>query len=1264
MNETEKQNLRTLLIDSIKNNYVITFKKIIQEIKDKYKDCSFISMDLVAIALEFNSSVEMVETILINDKYETLNYYYNNGGNRKLPLSYAIQKNNFEVADLLIEYGARLNNIPYYILKTVISPQNSKYLLDRDLEISLILINNLITDNIDFFLKQIFNYYFFNNSFILELLSYYKNKTPISRNHFEDKIKKEKEKILFDESLYEISVYNNNYNIMNLLIKYDSREKEIIINEIYKILCYREDSVQTQIIKNIKNTEIKQKLGEKISCKKNILELILANDTESLQKYLKEKEVQLLDFFEKTVKHQDLLKIAIDNNLSNGTIDFIIEQCKYDNLNYYVTMNGTSIPLLYFTIYQDKYRIFDFLLKKGADINFGNMLVHLNYDNIMNTKNLKYLLNSGYNLQSAVLEQIMERNDADVIDKIFNIYFYNNNYILKLLSLYKNKTPLSYSQLLSIITVERNKLGPKIDHLYQNAFKDEKYDMMSVLCRYDHREKNDILIDLFCLFNESEKKDELIDKIENKEIELPVDDYFLNNLKYSEDKIKVIKKMIKKEQLLELKNYMITNNILLPYYRTKYFDLLIYAIEKNASFDILKFMIHQYPYLNFTIEYNDNYWNDNDSISINDNVTSDNITNNENHHHHHYHHRNNNNHDEDDEDDDDDDSDDDDDNHRMNNSDDEDGIIIEEEEDDDDDDENIEEETTYISPLISALSINRFDIADILIEHGADINFSDVGHHLVDNDNINKQNLNYILKNNYTVTYDFIISLIENQSNRFLKDIFKFYVFNNECILKLLSMYQHKIPLSKKQLNDVILTQRYHVIVGFFWYKIAIGCHNNEAIDLFLEHSITSNQIFGEFENNGLLMKSINSNNFYFIKKLFNSTFLDINTLDIDNIDKLISFNSNDEEITEEDEAVIKEFIEKEDLINDSLIVYEDNLTVYEDDPPSISIQLDPVTYFINSLIQHPSFDFNKFKFEKILNVISNISEFYKIKFLIQKCLNHKTFDFANVDFKKVLAILENDYYIPLVEWMIDQAYRHPTFSLKKYNFESLLTTINYFRDADLLKYFIERSLYQNNFDFEHISIKKIFLYIGRIEEQPILEYYLNKLMGCMEFKMKYVNFDDLFITTSNFSENSNELLDYVNNKFLNDPSFDFSTEIKIETILVSLSKIENLYALEYYTDKILHHPTLDLQNPSTIEEILFTLCKIKNSVFVKSIIEKVFQLRKSIFSILNKVFKKNNRTDIDLKSVNNGKILALAKHYQNQILIDFINEYLKNTEE
>ncbi|ORX49641.1 hypothetical protein BCR36DRAFT_353281, partial [Piromyces finnis] len=410
MDEKGKQNVRVLLIDSIKNNYITTFKKIIQEIKDTYNDCSFVDMDLLAVALEYNSSVEMVETILINDKYETLNYYYNNGGNRKLPLSFAIQKNNFEVADLLMEYGAKLNNIPYYILKTSISPENTKYLLDRNLEISSILINNLITDNMIFFLKQIFNNCFFNNSFILTLLSNYKNKTPISKKQFYNKIKEEKEKIIFNESLYEIAIYNNNYEMLNLLIKYDTRDKNEMCNELYRLLCNKEESIQNQFINIIQCSEIKLKLSKKLYDKEKILKLIIGNNVKNLQNYINKNKVQLIDYFDKTNK-QDLLKLAIDNNLSNRMIDLIIQQCHYENLDYYITMDGTSTPLLYFTISQNKYRIFDFLIKKGANINFGNILVNLNFDNLLNSKNLKYLLNSNYELHPILLEQVMKKKD-------------------------------------------------------------------------------------------------------------------------------------------------------------------------------------------------------------------------------------------------------------------------------------------------------------------------------------------------------------------------------------------------------------------------------------------------------------------------------------------------------------------------------------------------------------------------------------------------------------------------------------------------------------------------------------------------------------------------------------------------------------------------------------------------------------------------------------------------------------------------------------
>jgi len=188
----------------------------------------------------------------------------------------------------------------------------------------------------------------------------------------------------------------------------------------------------------------------------------------------------------------------------------------------------------------------------------------------------------------------------------------------------------------------------------------------------------------------------------------------------------IILEYIENDNLFELKNYISVDNINLKNINNENFDLLIYAIKKDASINIIQYIVQQCEYktLNYTIKENG----------------------------HEY------------------------------------------------------------SPLLTALSKNKYEISDFLIENKADINypFHNVIGYLKTNNNLNKNNLKYILNKGYKVkniTTDLIESLIKDSQNEFLEIILKYYKYNQNFILKLLNYYNRQKIFrninDKKNTNDI-----------------------------------------------------------------------------------------------------------------------------------------------------------------------------------------------------------------------------------------------------------------------------------------------------------------------------------------------------------------------------------------------------------------------------------------------------------------------------
>jgi len=195
---TEIDKIRNTLIKLIKENNFVNFIKYVKEYTVKLNELNKNDFDLLLYALDNNVSTEWIKFIIIHGHYKTLNYVLekpNMNYRSKIPLEAALYNTNFKVANLLIHYGAEINYIPPGLLASILNTKNYRYLLTKDIPISLSLLSNLIKLRKNHLLNSLFTYYLLDNSFILDLLSYYKNKKCLRQTQLLDLMNKEKSKI-------------------------------------------------------------------------------------------------------------------------------------------------------------------------------------------------------------------------------------------------------------------------------------------------------------------------------------------------------------------------------------------------------------------------------------------------------------------------------------------------------------------------------------------------------------------------------------------------------------------------------------------------------------------------------------------------------------------------------------------------------------------------------------------------------------------------------------------------------------------------------------------------------------------------------------------------------------------------------------------------------------------------------------------------------------------------------------------------------------
>jgi len=180
------------------------------------------------------------------------------------------------------------------------------------------------------------------------------------------------------------------------------------------------------------------------------------------------------------------------------------------------------------------------------------------------------------------------------------------------------------------------------------------------------------------------------------------------------------------------------------------------------------------------------------------------------------------------------------------------------------------EDNNYV-PLFFAIQKNNFELADLLIENGASINYifedQNIITYLIKNNFCNNINLNYILNKGFSsdnITSDFILSLLENEKTEFLEIILRFIKFDNNFILNLLNIYKNKNILTDKELCNIIKKEKGKVIITDVMYEKAIEKDNNDSLRVLFENDSNNNDslrvLFENDSNNNDLLRVLFEN--------------------------------------------------------------------------------------------------------------------------------------------------------------------------------------------------------------------------------------------------------------------------------------------------------------------------------------------------------------------------------------------------------------------
>ncbi|ORX68084.1 hypothetical protein BCR32DRAFT_272531 [Anaeromyces robustus] len=555
------------------------------------------------------------------------------------------EKERFDISDLLISSGADINgkidfndydydydydcqkNIFNYLFKkNLLTVKNLKYILDKNLKIDS---NKILIQ----WIKS------FNNELLDTLFEHY------IMNH----IKEEKFSFIHEKykNFYECALEEENYNAIEILIKYDIRRKnkeDILMEVIYlfnvdiNYLSLDNDNNRNNkgkfkiFFDSIKNEDLKNQIINIVKKEKRaeINEILKKKSYSELNEYIKSHSLKDLknlnsnyfDILISAIEFKNPLNIIllIINKLEYKSFDFIVEKHEsINNFNY-----SLNTPLLN-ALAKNRFDVVDVLLYRGANLNLSlyseentfnsdsfwkdkKIFDYLDISKKLNSENLKYMINIFNNKQVILKPDFIfnwiQSKKNDLLEIYFNTYLYS--------------------------TIK--------DEYYHNAITYKNFNAILILFKNDKRNKDEVLYKIYKFFDFHDKKSYHIqDAYENTTLDGFL--YSLNKIlsnRYTNNKneflsvlndfkeyptvkitilsgFKKIKEnyekrektfdMIENDDKNALTKYFTNNKIQLKEINNFDWDILSYAIDNDVSIDLIKFLIKKYEECNLSFNY-------------------------------------------------------------------------------------------------------------------------------------------------------------------------------------------------------------------------------------------------------------------------------------------------------------------------------------------------------------------------------------------------------------------------------------------------------------------------------------------------------------------------------------------------------------------------------------------------------------------------------------------------------------------------------------
>jgi len=522
----------------------------------------------------------------------------------------------------------------------------------------------------------------------------------------------------------------------------------------------------------------------------------------------------------------------------------------------------------------------------------------------------------------------------------------------------------------------------------------------------------------------------------------------------------------------------------------------------------------------------------------------------------------------------------------------------------------------YETPLSMALSMNKFDISNILLKNGASMNYKihsvDIVGILFGKNLLNYKNFSYVINHGMILTPNLTTSVIEIDNHSLIKYYFDIYFFSKYRIINFLFSYKKHIPLSDYQIDNNICKR----FITDSSYKKAFSNNNYYAIYELIRHDKRNfSFIYKEFPN------EINIIGYH---RLMNNL-MDIMLKNFDILFKIFFNNEclfSDESLKKYENFICKCFSHKD--FNTQYVNLDQCLFIIGNNDKNYS----RAKLLIQSFFKHSTYkqsNINLYSCISVINSISSYSSNKLLEYFLNFLYNDPSFNASLINLNTYSCLINESLQNSTSNVLVKNMKKKYVMNMMMYvlshpSFDFIVSFKNILKHHDnmymetfqiMFEYLFDRKLFNHS-----ISLEKIIILAIKYNDFPCVQWLMKLILKSKYSKivnLEKINFEEVLLQA--IKCNDITILKFLFSMLSNDNSYDFYHKINLKKLLLEVSKLKDTRIMASLLEQLLEIsvsqeytflsiPSLNNYDSKSLSLLLNCLIKIGNLSIIKCLLE------------------------------------------------------------